>query len=172
MARNMTKIILCVFLFLGLSITSFKGLVFSEEHADNGLSISVVQILYHADSKNLQIKLVLMNTSNDNITVLTGLLDTELIKASNTYIIGKGGMIAKYKGYNIVESLYKFDPVTLRPKEATPVNHFVRAPLVKSPFDADKKIMVKYEIKEKFGKRFKVWYGAVESGPIKPRKVK
>ena len=172
MTMNKAKIIVHIFLFIWLSITSSSGLVFGEDSVDSGLSCSIVQILYHADSKNLQIKLVLMNTSNDNITVLTGLLDTEFLKDSNKYIIGKGSMTARFKGYNIVESLYKFDPVTLRPKEATPVNHFVREPLVKSPFDADKDIMVMYEVTEKFGKRFKVWSGSAESGPIKPRIVK
>ncbi len=172
MTTNMAKIIVHIFLFIGLSITSCSGLVFGEESVDGGLSLSIVQILYHADSKNLQIKLVLMNTSNDNITVLTDRLDTELLKDSNKYIIGKGSMTAGFKGYNIVESLYKFDPVTLRPKEATLVNHLVKEPLIKSPFNSDKDIMVMYEVTEKFGKRFKVWCGSAESGPIKPRIVK
>jgi hypothetical protein len=79
-------------------------------------------------------------------------------------------MTARYQGYNIVESLYKFAPVTLKPKEATPVNHLVKRTLKDINENTD--FIVRYEIREKFGKRFNVWYGAVESGPIKPRIIK
>jgi hypothetical protein len=57
--------------------------------------------------------------------------------------------------------------VTLKPKEGTFVNH-----LVKRPFDANADLIVRYEIRENFGKRFNVWYGATESDPIKPRTIK
>ena len=167
MTTNMTKIIVSMFLFIGLSITSFSDFVCSEEPIDSGLSLSNVHILYHTNSKTLQIKFVLLNTSNANITVLTERLNTQFLKDSNKYIIGAGSMTARYQGYNIVESLYKFAPVTLKPKEATLVNH-----LVKSPFDTNADLIVKYEIREKFGKRFKVWYGSAESGPIKPKIIK
>lgn len=167
MTTNMTKIIVSMFLFIGLSITSFSDFVCSEEPIDSGLSLSNVHILYHTNSKTLQIKFVLLNTSNANITVLTERLNTQFLKDSNKYIIGAGSMTARYQGYNIVESLYKFAPVTLKPKEGTFVNH-----LVKRPFDANADLIVRYEIRDNFGKRFNVWYGTVDSGPIKPRTIK
>jgi hypothetical protein len=166
----MRKIIIIVFLVIGLSITSFSDFVCSEEPIASGLSLSNVHILYHTNSKTLQIKFVLLNTGSDNITVLTDRLDTEFLKDSNTYIISKGSMTAKYPGYNIIESLYKFAPVTLKPKEGTFVNHLVKRTFKAINNNTD--FMVKYEIREKFGKRFNVWYGAVESGPIKPRIIK
>ncbi len=167
MKTYMRKTIIIVFLVIGLSITSFSDFVCSEEPIASGLSLSDAHILYHTNSKTLQIRIVLLNTGSDHITVLTDGLDTEFLKDSNTLVISKGSMTVKYPGYNIVESLYKFAPVTLKPKEGTFVNH-----LVKGPFDANADLIVRYEIRENFGKRFNVWYGATESDPIKPRTIK
>ena len=167
MKTYMRKTIIIVFLVIGLSITSFSDFVCSEEPIASGLSLSDVHILYHTNSKTLQIRIVLLNTGSDHITVLTDSLDTEFLKGSNTLVISKGSMTVKYPGYNIVESLYKFAPVTLKPKEGTFVNH-----IVKRPFDANADLIVRYEIRDNFGKRFNVWYGATESDPIKPRIIK
>ncbi len=170
MKTYMRKTIIIVFLVIGLSITSFSDFVCSEEPIASGLSLSDAHILYHTNSKTLQIRIVLLNTGSDHITVLTDGLDTEFLKDSNTLVISKGSMTVKYPGYNIVESLYKFAPVTLKPKEGTFVNHLVKRTFKAINNNTD--FMVKYEIREKFGKRFNVWYGAVESGPIKPRIIK
>jgi hypothetical protein len=170
MKTYMSKIIIILFLFIGFSIMDFSNYVYSEELVDSGLSLAVVQSVYSTSDKTLQIKLVLLNTSNANITVLTDRLDTEFLKDSNTYVISKGSMTARYQGYNIVESLYKFAPVTLKPKEATHVNHLVKRTFKDINENTD--FILRYEIRGKFGKRFNVWYGAVESGPIKPRIIK
>ncbi len=167
MKTYMRETIIIVFLVIGLSITSLSDFVRCEEPIASGLSLSNAQILYHTNSKTLQIRIVLLNTGSDHITVLTDSLDTEFLKDSNTLVISKGSMTAKYPGYNIIESLYKFAPVTLKPKEGTFVNH-----LVKRPFDANADLIVRYEIRDNFGKRFNVWYGTVDSGPIKPRTIK
>ncbi len=58
-------------------------------------------------------------------------------------------------------------PEPLKPKEATGVNHLIKRTFKDINKNTD--FIVRYEIREKFGKRFNVWYGAVESGPIKPR---
>jgi hypothetical protein len=170
MKTYMRKIIIIVFLFIGLSIMSFSNFVYSEEPVDSGLSLANVHSIYHTNDKILQIKIVLLNTSSDNITVLTDHLNTQFLKDSNKYVIGVGSMTAKYQGYNIIESLYKFAPVTLKPKEGTFVNHLVKKTFKDINKNTD--FIVKYEIREKFGKRFNVWYGAVESGPIKPKIIK
>ena len=163
----MREIIIIVFLFIGFFIMNFRNFVYSEEPVDSGLSLAHVQSVYSTRDKILQIKIVLLNTGSDSITVLTDRLDTEFLKDSNTYVISKGSMTAKYQGYNIIESLYKFAPVTLKPKEGTFVNHLVKKTFKDINKNTD--FIVKYEIREKFGKRFNVWYGAIESGPIKPR---
>ncbi len=171
MQIDMRKTGIIVLLFTGLSIMIFSNIVYSEELVDSGLSLANVQSVYSTGDKILQIKIVLVNKGSDNITVLTDLLDTEFSKDTNTYVISKGSMTAIYPGYNIIESLYKFAPVTLKPKEGTFVNHLVKNTF-KKDINKNTEFMVKYEIREKFGKRFNVWYGAVESGPIKPIIVK
>jgi hypothetical protein len=60
--------------------------------------------------------------------------------------------------------------VTLKPKEGTFVNHLVKKTF--KDINISTEFKVKYEIREKFGKRFNVWSGAVESGLIKPRIIK
>ncbi len=167
MNTYMRKIIIIVFLFIGLSIMSFSNFVYSEEPVDSGLSLGNVISIYHTNDNILLIRIVLLNTSSDNITVLTDHLNTQFLKDSNKYVIGVGSMTAKYQGYNIIESLYKFAPVTLKPNEGTFVNHLVKETFQDINKNTD--FIVKYEIREKFGKRFNVWYGAVESGPIKPK---
>jgi hypothetical protein len=170
MQIDMRKIGIIMLLFIGLSLMNFSNLVYSEELVDSGLSLANDQSVYSTRDKILQIKIVLLNTGSDSITVLTDRLDTEFLKDSNTYVISKGSMTAKYQGYNIIESLYKFAPVTLKPKEGTFVNHLVKKTFKDINKNTD--FIVKYEIREKFGKRFNVWYGAVESGPIKPKIIK
>ena len=167
MQADMRKTCIIVLLVLGLSIMNFSNIVYSEEQVDSGLSLADVKSVYSISDKILQIKIVLVNTGSDNITVLTGGLNTQYLKDSNEYVLGKGSMTAKYKGYTIIESLYKFAPVTLKPKEGTFVNHLVKKTF--KDINISTEFKVKYEIREKFGKRFNVWSGAVESGLIKPR---
>ena len=83
MKTYMRKTIIIVFLVVGLSITSFSNFVCCEEPIDSGLSLSDVHILYLTSSKTLQIRIVLLNTGSDQITVLTDSLDTEFLKDSN-----------------------------------------------------------------------------------------
>ncbi len=171
MLIHMRKTGIMVLLFTGLSIMSFSNIAYGEKLVDSGLSLANVQCVYSTGDKILQIKIVLVNKGSDNITVLTDRLDTEFLKDTNTYVVSKGSMTVRYPGYNIIESLYKFSPVTLKPKEGTFVNHLVKTTF-KKDINNNTELMVKYEIREKFGKRFNVWYGAVESGPIKPIIVK
>lgn len=171
MQIDMRKIGIIMLLFIGLSLMNFSNLVYSEELVDSGLSLANVQSVYSTEDKILQIKIVLVNNGSNNITVLTDRLDTEFSKESNTYVISKGSMTAIYPGYNIIESLYKFAPVTLKPKEGTFVSHLVKNTF-KKDINKNTGFMVKYEIREEFGKRFNVWYGTAESGPIKPIIVK
>ena len=159
-----------MFLLLELSIMNFTSLVYSENAVNNGLSIADVNCIYHANDKNLQIKCVLLNTSSDNITVLTDHLSTDFLKDSKKYVIWVDSMTEQYQGYNIVESIYKFAPVTLKPKEGTFINHIVKRTTKR--INKDTIFIVRYEIREEFGKRFDLWHGAIESGPIKPKKIK
>ncbi len=166
MQADMRKTCIIVLLVLGLSIMNFSNFVYGEEPADSGLSLANVYSTYRPNDKILQIRFLLLNTSSENITVLTDHLNTQYLKDSNKYVIGAGSMTAKYQGYNIVQSLYKFAPVTLKPKEATGVNHLIKRTFKDINKNTD--FIVRYEIREKFGKRFNVWHGIVESGPIKP----
>ncbi|MFV1950369.1 MAG: hypothetical protein ACC630_00195, partial [Nitrospinota bacterium] len=70
-----------------------------------------------------------------------------------------------YKGYKIIQSLYNFAPVTLKPNEGTFINHNVKKNL--NNIDEKTDLAVKYKISEKFGKRFNVWHGSIEASPIK-----
>ena len=147
MKTYMKKVLIMVFLFIGLSIMNFSTLVYGEEPADSGLSLANVQSIYHTNDKILQIRFLLLNTSSENITVLTDHLNTQYLKDSNKYVIGVGSMTAKYQGYNIVQSLYKFAPVALKPKEGTGVNHLIKRTFKDINKNTD--FIVRYEIREK-----------------------
>ena len=149
---------------------NFSSFVYSENDVDRGLSLADVNCIYHANDKFLQIKCILLNTGSNNITILTDHLNTDFLKDSNKYVIGMNNITVQYQGYNIVESLYKYAPVTLKPKEGTFVNHIVKR--TSKRINKDTIFIVRYEIREEFGKRFNLWHGAVESGPIKPKKIK
>ena len=170
MKRYMRRTYVIAFFVIGLSASDFSNFAFCDEQVDSGLSIANVYSTYRVKDKSLQIIFVLLNKSNDNITVLTDHLNTEYLKDSNTYVIGVGSMTVKYKGYSIIESLYNYAPVTLRPKEGTGVNHIMKTTF--KDIDQSSEFKVKYEIREEFGKRFNVWSGSVESSLINPKIIK
>ncbi len=141
------------------------------EGIKDGLSIENVHIFYFVKEERLKVMFALLNKGNKEIIVLTENLNTGFLDDSGKHICEIGaGITAKYKDYKIIQSLYRFDPVTLKPKEATVINHHVKRKLV--DIDEETGLIVRYKTKENFGKRHKVWYGSIESTPIKPKIIK
>ncbi len=152
-------------------VLMFSSNYLYSEEIKEGLSIENVHMFYFAKDEKLKVMFALLNTGNKEIIVLTESLNTGFLDDSGKNICEIGaGITAKYEGYNIVQSLYRFDPVTLKPKEATVINHHVKRKLV--DVDEETGLIVRYKIKEDFGKRHKVWYGSIESTSIKPRIIK
>ncbi len=169
------KIIAAVFLLTGFfSTTYLSNPAYSEETINSGLSIASVRAGYSSNDNTLRIIFLLLNTGKNNITVLTENLGIGLNrftpvtqKPKNEYLCQiDTGMKMNYQGYDIIQSLYKFAPVTLRPNEGAHLN--IR---IKTKFNIDKNtdIIIRYRITEEFGKRFNIWHGSVETGPIKPK---
>jgi hypothetical protein len=143
----------------------------SGEDTKHGLSVDNVHIFYFAKDETLKVLFALLNTGNTDVTVLVENLNTAWLDESEKQICEIGaGIKSKFKDYNIIQSLYRFDPVTLRPKEGTAINHMVK----RKPEKIDPKtaLIVRYKINEDFGKRHNVWYGATDSAPTKLKIIK
>ncbi len=152
-------------------VLMFSSNYLYSEEIKEGLSIENVHMFYFAKDEKLKVMFALLNTGNKEIIVLTESLNTGFLDDSGKNICEIGaGITAKYKDYNIIQSLYRFDPVILKPKEATIINHLVKRKLVDNDEEAD--LIVRYKTKENFGKRHKVWYGSIESTPTKPKIIK
>jgi len=152
-------------------VLSFSSSSVSGEEIEHGLSVDNVHIFYFAKDATFKVLFALLNTGNTDITVLVENLNTAFLDESDKHICEIGaGIKAKYEDYSIIQSLYRFDPVTLRPKEGTAINHLVkRKP---EDIDGEKALIVRYKINEDFGKRHNVWYGSTESTPIKLKIIK
>ena len=143
----------------------------SGQEVKHGLSIDNVHIFYFTKDQTLKVLFALLNTGSTDITVLVENLNTAFSDESDKHICEIGaGIKAKYKDYRIIQSLYRFDPVTLRPKEGVAINHMVK----RRAEDIDPKtaLIVKYKINDEFGKRHNVWHGSTESTPTKLKIVK
>jgi hypothetical protein len=152
-------------------VLSFSSNSVSGEEIKHGLSVDNVHIFYFAKDETLKVLFALLNTGNKDITVLVENLNTAFSDESDKHICEIGaGIKAQYKDYRIIQSLYRFDPVTLRPKEGTVINHKVK----RGPKDIDPKtaLIVRYKINEDFGKRHNLWYGSIESAPTKLKIIK
>ena len=142
----------------------------SGEETDQGLTVDNVHIFYFVKDQTLKVLFALLNTGNTDKTVLVENLNTALSEESGKYICEIGaGIESKYKDYEIIQSLYRFDPVTLRPKEGVAVNHMVKRRV--EDMDAEASLIVRYKISENFGKRHNVWYGHTDSTPTKLKMI-
>ena len=149
----------------------FSGNFVSGEDTKHGLSVDNVHIFYFAKDQTLKVLFALLNTGNTDITVLVENLNTSFFDESDKHICEIGaGIKAKFKDYKIIQSLYRFDPVTLRPKEGVAINHMVKRRADK--IDPKTALIVRYKINNDFGKRHNVWYGSVDSTPTKLKIIK
>ena len=152
------------------SVLFFFSNSVSEEEINHGLTVDNVHIFYFTEDQTLKVLFSLLNTGNTDKTVLVENLNTAFLEESGKYICEIGaGIEAKYKDYRIIQSLYRFDPVTLRPKEGVAVNHMVKRRV--EDIDAEAALIVRYKINENFGKRHNVWYGCTDSTPTKLRMI-
>jgi hypothetical protein len=143
----------------------------SGEDIKHGLSVDNVHIFYFAKDETLKALFTLLNTGNTDITVLVESLNTAFFDESDKHICEIGaGIKAKFKDYRIIQSLYRFDPVTLRPKEGVAINHMVKRRA--ENIDPKTALIVRYKINDDFGKRHNVWYGSTDSTPTKLKIIK
>jgi hypothetical protein len=163
-----TSLILCMAFCLVLIFSS--NFVFGED-IEHELSVDNVHIFYFAKDQTLKVLFALLNTGNTDITVLVENLNTAFSGEYDKHICEIGaGIKAKYKDYKIIQSLYRFDPVTLRPKEGVAINHMVKRRA--EDIDPKSALIVRYKISDDFGKRHNVWYGSTDSTPTKMKIIK
>ena len=161
------SLLLCVALCSALTFSSHSV---NGEETDHGLTVDNVRIFYFTKDQTLKVLFALINTGNTDKTVLVENLNTAFSKESGKHICEIGaGIESKYKDYRIIQSLYRFDPVTLRPKEGVAINHMVKRRV--EDIDAEASLIVRYKISENFGKRHNVWYGHTDSAPTKLKMV-
>ena len=110
--RKFSKsLLLCIALCF---VLSFGSSSVSGEENKYGLSVENVHIFYFAEDQTMKVLFALLNTGNTEITVLAENLNTAFFDESDKHICEIGaGIKAKYKNYRIIQSLYRFDPVTL-----------------------------------------------------------
>ena len=155
---------LCFVLILSSHSVSGEGI-------KHGLSVDNVHIFYFSKDQTLKVIFALLNTGDTDKTVLVENLNTAFSKESDKHICEIGaGIKAKYKDYRIIQSLYRFDPVTLRPKEGVAINHVVKRRA--KDIDPKTSLIVRYKINDDFGKRHNVWYGSTDSAPTKLKIIK
>ena len=143
----------------------------SGEEIKPGLSVDNVHILYLAKDQTLKVLFALLNTGDTDKTVLVENLNTTFLEESDKHICEISvGIRSTYRDYRIIQSLYRFDPVTLRPKEGVAVNHVVKRRV--EDIDPTTALIVRYRINDDFGKRHNVWCGSTDSNPTELRIIK
>lgn len=148
------------------SVLIFNSHSVKGEEIDQGLTVDNVHFFYFAKDQTLKVLFALLNTGNTDKTVLVENLNTAFSEESGKHICEIGaGIESTYKDYRIIQSLYRFDPVTLRPKEGVAINHMVKRRV--EDIDSEAALIVRYKISESFGKRHNVWYGQTDSTPTK-----
>lgn len=157
------SILLCMVFWSILNLSSDSD---SSEEIKHGLSVDNVHLFYFAKDQTLKVIFALLNKGNTEKTVLVENLNTAFLEESNMHVCEIGaGIKSKYEDYTIIQSLYRFDPVTLRPKEGVAINHIVKRRA--EDIDPSTTLIVRYKINDEFGKRHNVWYGSIDSTPTK-----
>ena len=188
------------------TVILFGNRVSADDAIDRRLSIANVRLLYFSDEHRLHASFVLLNASDSNITVLSkgfsvGLSRFTPIPKANEKEEAKGrsestvasneakdrkhpcvfecqaAIFMKYQGHDILQSLYTFAPVTLKPGEGVSIllNHKIMhdsdSDVDLFNIDKDTDVIIRYTVSEKFGKRFNTWYGSISTDPIKPQVI-
>ena len=189
----------CTVIFLGNRVSS-------DDAVDRRLSIANVRLLYFSDEHRLHASFVLLNASDSDITVLSKGFSVGLSRftptpkpnekeeaesrsestvASNEAKDRKhpcifecqAAIFMKYQGHDILQSLYTFAPVTLKPGEGVSIllNHKIMhdsdSDVDLFNIDKDTDVIIRYTVSEKFGKRFNTWHGSISTDPIKPQVI-
>ena len=188
------------------TVMCFGNRVSADDAVDRRLSIAGVRLLYFRDEHRLHASFVLLNASDSNITVLSkgfsvGLSRFTPIPKPNEEEEAEGrsestvasneakdrehpcvfecqaAIFMKYQGHDILQSLYTFAPVTLKPGEGVSIllNHKIMhdsdSDVDLFNIDKDTDVIIRYTVSEKFGKRFNTWYGSISTDPIKPQVI-
>ncbi len=167
--RTLNKSIL-QFIAICFVLMFSSSFIYGDETKD-GLSIQNVYVSYYAKEERLHVMFAVLNTGDKEVMILTENLNTGFIDDSGKRVFEIGaGITARYKDYKIIQSLYRFDPVTLKPKEATLIRHNVKKKLM--DVDEETEFVVRYKVNKDFGMRHNAWFGSIESTPVKPRIIK
>jgi hypothetical protein len=142
-----------------LTILSLLLCAFSISHADSNPTLEAHVFLNKDTPKGPQLMVVLIvaNTTDENITVLTnppkGIYapDAEGPKVQIGF-----SRTRKRFGHSIIPSIASLEPVTLRPGEATEIVAEISSKYLASLGDGDE-IVVKYVVLDQWAERFDLW---------------
>lgn len=143
--------------------------------SSGGLNVSAEAFVYSVsnDSPKLRVIIHLLNTTNRDLTVLTKdeasshfNLSSDKTKFRFWASFDTG---LKWDGHPVVPSLYKFEPVTLRPNEvalcAFDVEQNGSAKTLQG-LTKDSPIVIWYSISQDFADRYGCWSGDIATKPF------
>jgi hypothetical protein len=121
-------------------------------------------LLLDANNPKVLLTILLINTGNKELTVLTRNLNLSVERVAGspnhtTIEIGYADPPITYDGHALMPSLSDFSPVTLRPKEAAFIQQEVTG--LSAEITKDPQFTVEYKISSDWGARFAVWHGSV-----------
>ncbi|CAA6692375.1 MULTISPECIES: hypothetical protein, partial [unclassified Lentimonas] len=142
-----------------LTIFSLLLLASSISHADSTPQLEAHVVLNKDAPKGplLGVVLIVVNTTGENITVLTKPSKGIYVPDAEGPKVQIGFSRTKKRfGHSITPSIASLEPVTIRPGEATEITAEVSSKYLASLNDGDK-IIVKYVVLDQWAERFDLW---------------
>lgn len=142
-----------------ITIFSLIILAFSISHADSIPTLEAHAVLNKDTPKGplLGVVLIVINTTDRDITVLTKIKNGIYYSDAESPKVQIGfNRTQKRFGHSIVPSIASFEPVTIRPGEATEISSEISSKYLESLEDGDD-IIVKYVVSDEWAERFDLW---------------
>jgi hypothetical protein len=142
-----------------LTIFSLLILTLSTSHADSSPTIEAHVVLNKNTPKGplLGVVLIVVNTTDKDITVLTKIKNGIYYSDAESPKVQIGfGSTHTRSGHLIIPSIASFEPVTIRPGEATEISSEISSKYLESLNDGDE-IVVKYIVSDQWAERFDLW---------------
>ena len=142
-----------------LTIFSLLLCALSVSHADSTPTLEAHVVLNKETPKGplLGLVLIVVNTTDKNITVLTKIKNGIYFSDAESPKVQIGfSRTQKRFGHSIIPSIASFEPVTIRPGEAAEISSEISSKYLESLNDGDE-IIVKYVVSDQWAERFDLW---------------
>ncbi len=120
------------------------------------------KVVYRASDHDLMVGIVLINTTEEKITLLTEPDSKAIARGADGILIVQAGFGGKKRmlGHELVPSLSPYHPVTLSPGEATGF-HMKLTPSTIDVEDGEA-VHVQYSIGETLTKKYELWHAPIK----------